>query len=70
MKRLTGFAFRHRAAVIVAFAAVTAFFGFWIAYQLDLPVGPTDVVLLGVLYGVAWTVARLLPGGLRRVLKT
>src|SRR5205823_11998524 len=23
----------------------TAFFGFWIAYRLDLPVGPTDVTL-------------------------
>jgi len=30
MKRLTGFAFRLRAAVIAAFAAVTAFLGFWI----------------------------------------
>jgi ABC-type Mn2+/Zn2+ transport system permease subunit len=28
----------------------TAFFGFWIAYQWDLPVGPTDVVLLGMVY--------------------
>jgi ABC-type Mn2+/Zn2+ transport system permease subunit len=37
-----------------------AFFGFWIAYQYDLPVGPTDVVLLGALYSVAWLAARLL----------
>jgi ABC-type Mn2+/Zn2+ transport system permease subunit len=42
-----------------------AFLGFWIAYQLDLPVGPTDVVLLGVLYGAAWAIAKLLPGGSR-----
>ncbi len=41
-----------------------AFFGFWIAYQYDFPVGPADVVLLGVLYAIAWIVARLLPGGL------
>jgi len=43
-----------------------AFFGFWFAYQWDLPVGPTDVVLLGVLYATAWIVARLLSGRLRR----
>jgi len=42
-----------------------AFFGFWIAYQYDFPVGPADVVLLGVLYAIAWGVARLLLGGLR-----
>jgi len=41
----------------------TAFFGFWIAYQWDLPVGPMDVVLLGVLYAIGWLFARLLPGG-------
>jgi ABC-type Mn2+/Zn2+ transport system permease subunit len=40
---------------------VTAFFGFWIAYQWDLPVGPMDVVLLGVLYAISWIVARFLP---------
>jgi ABC-type Mn2+/Zn2+ transport system permease subunit len=33
---------------------VTAFFGFCIAYAWDLPVGPTDVVLLGILYSIAW----------------
>jgi len=38
-----------------------AFFGFWIAYQYDFPVGPTDVVLLGVLYAITWIVTRLLP---------
>ncbi|MBF0516130.1 MAG: metal ABC transporter permease [Nitrospirae bacterium] len=37
-----------------------AFIGFWIAYQYDFPVGPTDVVVLGVLYAIAWIVARLL----------
>lgn len=35
-----------------------AFLGFWLAYQWDLPVGPTDVVLLGLLYAVAWIVHR------------
>ena len=41
-----------------------AFFGFWIAYQYDFPVGPTDVVLLGVIYAIAWTASRLFSGGL------
>ncbi|MFI5295852.1 MAG: metal ABC transporter permease [Thermodesulfovibrionales bacterium] len=44
---------------------VVAFLGFWIAYQYDFPVGPTDVVLLGVLYAIAWIVAKILPKGLR-----
>ena len=42
---------------------VAAFLGFWIAYQCDLPVGPTDVVLLGVIYAAAWVFAKLFPGG-------
>jgi ABC-type Mn2+/Zn2+ transport system permease subunit len=33
---------------------VSAFLGFCIAYAWDLPVGPTDVVLLGALYAVTW----------------
>ncbi len=31
-----------------------SFVGFYIAYLYDLPVGPTDVVLLGVVYGLAF----------------
>src|SRR6266446_4802158 len=31
-----------------------SFIGFWIAYTYDLPVGPADVVLLGVVYGLAF----------------
>jgi ABC-type Mn2+/Zn2+ transport system permease subunit len=42
-----------------------AFIGFCFAYKWDMPVGPTDVVLLGVLYAVAWISARLLASGLR-----
>ena len=38
---------------------VIAFIGFWIAYQYDLPVGPTDVVLLGITYAMAWIAAGL-----------
>ena len=32
----------------------SAFIGFWIAYQWDLPIGPADVVLLGTVYAAAW----------------
>jgi len=45
---------------------VAAFLGFCIAYKLDLPVGPTDVVLLGIFYAITWIVAKIVPfGGLR-----
>jgi ABC-type Mn2+/Zn2+ transport system permease subunit len=40
---------------------VIAFLGFCIAYKLDLPVGPTDVVLLGVLYASTWIVFKMVP---------
>ncbi|MDR3580352.1 MAG: metal ABC transporter permease [Oryzomonas sp.] len=39
---------------------VVALLGFLIAYTWDLPVGPTDVVLLGALYAVAWSVAAII----------
>ena len=42
---------------------VAAFLGFCIAYKFDLPVGPTDVVLLGALYAVIWIIARIVPHG-------
>lgn len=38
----------------------SAFVGFWAAYQWDLPVGPTDVVLLGIAYGIGVLVKTLL----------
>jgi ABC-type Mn2+/Zn2+ transport system permease subunit len=37
---------------------VAGFVGFWLAYQWDWPVGPTEVVLLGLAYAVAWVVHR------------
>ena len=40
--------------------AVSSFLGFWIAYRFDLPVGPTDVALLGVLMGVSRGLRKLL----------
>jgi ABC-type Mn2+/Zn2+ transport system permease subunit len=48
---------------------VAAFLGFCIAYKWDMPVGPTDVVFLGVLYAIAWIVSMLLPGTLRYLRK-
>jgi ABC-type Mn2+/Zn2+ transport system permease subunit len=42
------------------FGGATAFLGFWIAYRLDLPVGPTDVVLLGSLYAAVYLMGRFL----------
>jgi len=36
-----------------------SFLGFYLAYKWDWPVGPTDVVLLGVIYGIIWTVYRV-----------
>jgi ABC-type Mn2+/Zn2+ transport system permease subunit len=35
-----------------------AFVGFWIAYQWDCPIGPTDVVLLGIIYAFAFAVRK------------
>jgi ABC-type Mn2+/Zn2+ transport system permease subunit len=61
---------RQFTALASLVGGVTAFLGFWIAYQCDLPVGPTDVVLLGVFYAGAWVAARLLLGGSRRASKT
>jgi ABC-type Mn2+/Zn2+ transport system permease subunit len=39
---------------------VSAFIGFWMAYQWDLPIGPTDVVLLGVIYTFAFCAKKTL----------
>jgi len=33
-----------------------AFLGFWLAYQWDCPIGPTDVVLLGVIYTLSYVI--------------
>src|ERR1051325_744875 len=33
---------------------VASFFGFCIAYRYDLPVGPTDVVFLGIIYSLCF----------------
>ena len=37
----------------------SAFVRFWIAYRWDCPIGPTDVVLLGVIYFIAFVVKKI-----------
>jgi ABC-type Mn2+/Zn2+ transport system permease subunit len=50
----------HQFTIVASLiGGVVALFGFIIAYKWDLPVGPTDVVLLGVLYALAWGVAAI-----------
>jgi ABC-type Mn2+/Zn2+ transport system permease subunit len=39
---------------------VSSFLGFWIAYHFDLPVGPTDVTLLGAILGISRALRKLL----------
>jgi len=71
---LTAHLFAHNMRQFLTLASLVggavAFLGFWVAYQYDLPVGPTDVVLLGGLYALAWLIAKLLSGGLRAFGKT
>jgi ABC-type Mn2+/Zn2+ transport system permease subunit len=38
---------------------IASFIGFWFAYQWDWPVGPTDVVLLGIIYALGFVVTKL-----------
>ena len=45
---------------------VTAFIGFWLAYQWDLPVGPTDVTLAGIVYGIVFLAKTLFDLTFRR----
>lgn len=39
---------------------ITAFLGFWIAYRWDLPIGPVDVVLLGIVYTAGWITTKII----------
>jgi len=53
---LTARLFARNMRQLLIFASLlggtTAFVGFWLAYQWDFPVGPTDVALLGIIYAV------------------
>ena len=48
--------FTFIASLLGGFAS---FIGFWIAYEYNLPVGPTDVVLLGIIYLLAFVAKKL-----------
>ena len=41
------------------FGGAVAFIGFCLAYQWDLPVGPTDIVLLGIIYAVIFLTLKI-----------
>ena len=60
---LTAHLFARNMRQFIVFASllggIVSFAGFWLAYQWDWPVGPTDVVLLGMVYTVLWAVQRL-----------
>jgi ABC-type Mn2+/Zn2+ transport system permease subunit len=56
---------RQFALLASGLGGVTALTGFCLAYRWDLPVGATDVALLGVLYGVAFATKKFL-GFVRR----
>lgn len=45
---------RQFALIACGIGGIGAFIGFCIAYRLDYPVGPTDVALLGIFYGLAF----------------
>ncbi len=61
---LTAHLFARNMRQLFTFASLigglTAFLGFSLAYQLDWPVGPTDVVLLGMVYALAALAQKLM----------
>jgi len=61
---LTAHLFARNMKEFTAFASViggvTSFLGFWLAYQRDWPVGPTDVVLLGIVYAFGFAAKKSL----------
>ena len=61
---LTAHMFARNMRQLTIFASLlggaAAFAGFWLAYQWDLPVGPTDVTLLGILYGVVFLIRKIM----------
>jgi len=55
------FARNMRQFVVLAslLGGVSSFLGFWLAYQWDWPIGPTDVVLLGAAYALGLTLKKI-----------
>jgi ABC-type Mn2+/Zn2+ transport system permease subunit len=43
---------RQFALLSASFGVVTALLGFAVAYRWDIPVGPTDIALMGLIYGL------------------
>ena len=41
--------------------AVSSVAGFWIAYEYNLPVGPTDIALLGIVYALTFIFRKAVP---------
>ena len=60
---LTAQVFARNMRQLTIFASLlggaAAFIGFWLAYQWDLPVGPTDVALLGIIYAVVFLARKI-----------
>jgi ABC-type Mn2+/Zn2+ transport system permease subunit len=50
---------RQFALVASLLGGATAFIGFALAYHFDLPVGPTDVALLGFFYAIVFVIQKL-----------
>ncbi|HUL50949.1 MAG TPA: metal ABC transporter permease [Candidatus Nitrosotalea sp.] len=53
------------AAGAAAIGTCSALAGFYVAYRWDCPVGPTDVAVLGILYGVVFMGRKLYEGLVR-----
>lgn len=58
---------RQFAVLAASIGFLAALAGFAIAYRWDLPVGPTDVALLGLLYGVAFVVKKIAASFRKRI---
>jgi ABC-type Mn2+/Zn2+ transport system permease subunit len=50
---------RQFAVLASTFGGITAFFGFYVSYRWDLPVGPRCVALLGLVWGLVVFARRL-----------
>ena len=53
---LVAHSMRQFAIIAASIGGILAFVGFAVSYRWDLPVGPTDVVLLGFVYGLVFLI--------------
>ena len=51
---------RQFAALASLIGGVSAFMGFWAAYQWDCPIGPSDIVMLGAVYTVGFMLRKFI----------